>query len=272
VVQGLADARLLTTNRDALSGARSIEISHEALIRNWGEFAGWIDAEREWLREHRRLTDAARDWKERSDEEWLYPGSRLADVARLQTDHAADLSVVETEFLAMSGRLANRRERARYLGQAAGGAVGAGLGYGVAFASGFAMTNPGPNALILTSATFVFLFAVGQATGFAIGLALWLGRMNTVGRSAAAMLAGGLIGMTGYLLYLRFLVNAEPTLARAAVGASLGIGLGLGLAISRGGYRCSNDYRRHHVGSTGHNRVGSGIGRPYRRGVSPHVG
>jgi hypothetical protein len=237
VVKALADARLVMTSTDVLSGARFVELSHEALIRSWEQFTDWIRIERDWLLEHRRLTDATREWKQRGDEELLYRGSRLAYVARLQSDHAADLSRDEKDFMISSGRLEARRERARYLGQAAGGAVGVGLGYGVAFASGFALTNPGPNALILTGATFLFLLAVGQVTGFAIGLALWLWRTNTVRRSIAAMLAGGALGMTGYLLFLRFLVNAAPTLARAEVGASLGIGLGLGLAVSRRRWR-----------------------------------
>ena len=88
--------------------------------------------------ERRRLTEAARDWRHHRDEELLYRGTRLADIARLRVQHAADLIGDEEEFLIYSARLEARRERARYLGQAAGGAVGTGLGYGAAFALGFA--------------------------------------------------------------------------------------------------------------------------------------
>jgi len=237
LIRVLVDARLVTTSTDPLSGVRSVELTHEALIRSWDDLAGWIEAERDWLREHRRLSEATRDWARSGDEELLYRGTRLADVSRLRVEHQADLSRDEEQFLARSVRLEARRERARYLGQAAGGAVGTGLGYGVAFALGFVSSNPGPNALVLTSATFAFLFVVGQATGFAIGLALWLLRTNRLRRATAAIMAGGLVGTIGYLLFLRFLVNAEPTLLRGAVGALLAVGLALGLAISRQRWR-----------------------------------
>ena len=233
VVQVLVDSRLLTTSRDALSGARFVEISHEALIRGWGTLGEWIEAEHDWLREHRRLTEAARDWRRHADEGLLYRGARLADVVHLSAGHTADLSRDEEAFLADSARLEARRERARYLGQAAGGAVGTGLGYGAAFALGFATTNPGPNAVILTGATFAFLFVVGQVTGFAIGIALWLWHASRMLRSISAIVVGSCIGMLGYLVFLRFLLNAEPTPVRATVGALVGGCLALGLAISR---------------------------------------
>ena len=94
-------------------------------------------------------------------------------------------------------------------------------------------TNPGPNALILTGATFAFLFAVGQLTGFAIGVALWLWHANRVLRWVSAVVVGTCAGTLGYLVFLRFLLNAEPTPARATVGALVAGCLALGLAISR---------------------------------------
>ncbi len=143
------------------------------------------------------------------------------------------ISVEMNKRSSHAARAEARRARARYLGQAAGGAVGTGLGYGAAFALGFATTNPGPNALILTGATFAFLFVVGQVTGFAIGIALWLSRASRPLRSIAAIVLGGGVGMLGYLVFLRFLLNAEPTLVRATVGALVAGCLALGLAISR---------------------------------------
>jgi hypothetical protein len=232
VVQVLINARLLTASRDALTGARYVEISHEALIRGWDALAEWIEAERDWLREQRRLTDAARDWRRQTDEALLYRGTRLADVQRLLAVHADELSRDEEEFLAHSRRLEARRERSRYLGQAAGGAVGTGFGYGAAFALGFAMSNPGPNGLILTGATFAFLFVVGQLSGFAIGVALWVWRAHTLPRILAAIALGGCVGMLGYLAFLRFLLNAESNLVRAAVGALVAGCLAAGLSMS----------------------------------------
>jgi WD40 repeat protein len=68
----LVRARLVTL------GDNTVEITHEALIRNWPTLRGWIDEDRETLLAQRRLTDAAAEW-ERSgrDEEYLYRRSRL---------------------------------------------------------------------------------------------------------------------------------------------------------------------------------------------------
>ena len=52
----LADARLITT------GEHGVEVAHEALIREWPTLREWLDADREGLRLHRHLTEAAQEW------------------------------------------------------------------------------------------------------------------------------------------------------------------------------------------------------------------
>lgn len=58
VLEQLVAARLLT------AGTTTVELAHEALISSWPRLRGWIDEDRERLRLHRRLTDAARMWEE----------------------------------------------------------------------------------------------------------------------------------------------------------------------------------------------------------------
>ncbi|MFI6435446.1 helix-turn-helix domain-containing protein [Streptomyces sp. NPDC050759] len=73
VVEALAGARLLTLDGD------TVEITHEALLTAWPRLRGWIEEDRERLRVHRNLTEAAHAWKELGREEGaLYRGSRLA--------------------------------------------------------------------------------------------------------------------------------------------------------------------------------------------------
>ena len=56
-----------------------MEVAHEALIRGWGRLRQWVEADRAGLRTHRRLTEAAREWKEHTgDAGYLYQGTRLA--------------------------------------------------------------------------------------------------------------------------------------------------------------------------------------------------
>ncbi|MER6110195.1 nSTAND1 domain-containing NTPase [Streptomyces hirsutus] len=94
-VEALAGARLLTLDGD------TVEMAHEALITAWPRLRGWIEEDRERLRAHRNLTEAAHAWQELGREKGaLYRGSRLA-AAREHFGGAPreDLTDVEHAFL-----------------------------------------------------------------------------------------------------------------------------------------------------------------------------
>ncbi|WP_447034786.1 nSTAND1 domain-containing NTPase [Streptomyces sp. DSM 118878] len=66
-------ARLLTAD------GTTVDLAHEALLTAWPRLRAWIDADRERLRLHRALTEAAHGWQElRRDPGALYRGERLA--------------------------------------------------------------------------------------------------------------------------------------------------------------------------------------------------
>jgi WD40 repeat protein len=96
VVDRLTAARLLTVDRD------SIEITHESLIRRWPRLHGWLTENREALRVHRRLTEAAGLWRSMGrDPGALYRGAPLT----LAEEWAASrdgLNGDEAEFLETS--------------------------------------------------------------------------------------------------------------------------------------------------------------------------
>ncbi|MEY9992374.1 WD40 repeat protein/transcriptional regulator with XRE-family HTH domain [Streptomyces sp. V4I8] len=109
VLEALARARLLTLDGD------TVELAHEALITAWPRLRGWIEEDRERLRVHRNLTEAARAWQELGREQGaLYRGSRLV-AAREHFGGAAreDLTDVERAFLD-AGRADERKGRRRY--------------------------------------------------------------------------------------------------------------------------------------------------------------
>ncbi|AXG77698.1 nSTAND1 domain-containing NTPase [Streptomyces paludis] len=73
VMEALARARLLALDGD------TVEMAHEALITAWPRLREWTGEDRERLRVHRNLTEAAHTWRELGHEkESLYRGSRLA--------------------------------------------------------------------------------------------------------------------------------------------------------------------------------------------------
>jgi WD40 repeat protein len=106
VVQRLAsaEARLLTTEGGAAPDeGYFVEVAHEALIRGWSRLRGWIEHDREALRVHRRLTDAAGEWEESEhDESFVYRGARLAEAEEWAHAHTADLNPLERDFVQAS--------------------------------------------------------------------------------------------------------------------------------------------------------------------------
>ena len=100
VLKTLSDARLITLDDDV------VEVAHEALIREWPTLRGWLSENREALRLHRRLTEAAQAWDEMErDPSELYRGPRLVQTLEWAEAHAADLNPLETEFLAAAREL-----------------------------------------------------------------------------------------------------------------------------------------------------------------------
>ncbi|MQA88386.1 MAG: helix-turn-helix domain-containing protein [Streptosporangiales bacterium] len=113
VISQLADARLITVDEDA------VEVAHEALLTAWPRLRGWIEDDRDALREHRKITEATRIWTESGrDPSTLASGARL-EMMRAQAESASGtlrLSRVEREFVGAStaqARLAEAAARRR---------------------------------------------------------------------------------------------------------------------------------------------------------------
>ena len=94
VAAAFVDARLLTAAGDDL------EVAHEALILNWPRLRGWLEQDRDDLRIHRRLTDAATAWDLAGrDPGDLYRSSRLTDARDLAARRRVRLNELEDQFL-----------------------------------------------------------------------------------------------------------------------------------------------------------------------------
>lgn len=99
VVHRLVEARLLTVSGDLASRESRVDISHEALIRNWPLLRSWLDEDRDALRIQRRLTEAATEWYETDDPDLLYRGTRLAQALDWRGAHEQHLNDRERAFL-----------------------------------------------------------------------------------------------------------------------------------------------------------------------------
>jgi len=108
VLVKLADARLITT------GEGTVEVAHEALIREWPTLRAWLAEDRDGLRLHRHLTQAAQEWETLArDAGALYRGSRLVQAAEWAQAHPGELNALEQAFLAASQAQAQREEAER---------------------------------------------------------------------------------------------------------------------------------------------------------------
>ena len=105
VIDEYGSARLLTFDRDPTTREPTVEVAHEALIREWPRLGGWLDEDRDGLRLLRRLGVAASEWDEsgRPTSE-LYRGGRLEAAEEWAADHPDDLTDREREFLEASQR------------------------------------------------------------------------------------------------------------------------------------------------------------------------
>jgi hypothetical protein len=100
VLERLANARLVTLSE------QHAELTHEALIRSWPRLRDWIAEDRNALRVHHQLTEAAAAWG--GDRDLLYKGVRLAQAGELSQD-----SLSEPERAFLSASQADGRRRAR---------------------------------------------------------------------------------------------------------------------------------------------------------------
>src|SRR5690606_17763012 len=55
VINQFGKYRLLTFDHDPQTRSSTVEVAHEALIRQWGRLRGWLDESRDEIRMHRRL-------------------------------------------------------------------------------------------------------------------------------------------------------------------------------------------------------------------------
>ncbi len=103
VVEAFGSARLLTFDRSPVTGQATVEVAHEALLREWPRLVTWIADTREDLRLHRELVRAVAGWESSGrDPEYLLTGSRLELHAGRTADGSIELTTPESDFVAHS--------------------------------------------------------------------------------------------------------------------------------------------------------------------------
>lgn len=111
LVTRLADARLVVTGRDEHRKAETVEVVHEALIREWGRLQGWMADNRNFRTWQERLRGAMRQWKATGkDDGALLRGLPLAEAEEWQGKRLDELGLFEQEFIQRSLDLREREK------------------------------------------------------------------------------------------------------------------------------------------------------------------
>jgi len=103
LITHLVNARLLTTHGDVTTGEQTIEVAHEALLRQWDLLKGWLKQDEGRLATLEAVKRAARDWQANDRQPaWLaHRSSRLAEAEALheRPDIAAKLNASDSDYL-----------------------------------------------------------------------------------------------------------------------------------------------------------------------------
>ncbi|MGD2078656.1 MAG: protein kinase, partial [Chloroflexota bacterium] len=103
VIDQFGAARLLTFDRDPATRGATVEVAHEALLREWGRYRSWLDESRDDIRLQQRLARAAEEWLAADkDESYLLRGARLAQFEGWSEAGGVAVTAEESDFLATS--------------------------------------------------------------------------------------------------------------------------------------------------------------------------
>ena len=104
-------SRLLAFDRDAVTRGPTVEVSHEALLREWPLLRDWLRESRGEVRLQRQLAQAAAEWTAANrDPSFLLSGARLAQFEAWRAN--ATVSLTADEQILIDASLAERERRA----------------------------------------------------------------------------------------------------------------------------------------------------------------
>ena len=103
LVKTLADERLLVTSHVTGSAEKTVEVSHEALIRQWGQLKSWVDGDRQFLAWQQRLGLSIKEWERgHRSADLLLRGRPLVEAGEWLKNKPEAFSQEEQEYIRAS--------------------------------------------------------------------------------------------------------------------------------------------------------------------------
>ncbi|MGD8585482.1 MAG: protein kinase [Chloroflexota bacterium] len=110
IIEAYGRARLLTLDHDPVWRTPTVEVAHEALLREWPRMRDWLADHRSDVRLQRLLASAADEWQEAGqDEGYLLRGARLTQFDEWAL--ASPVALTEGEQSLIVASLAAREDR-----------------------------------------------------------------------------------------------------------------------------------------------------------------
>ena len=114
LVTQLANARLLVTNRHEITNIETVEIIHEALIKNWRRLQQWMQIDGEFRRWQEQLRVLIKQWENSNqDAGALLRGKPLIDAEEWLLQRTTQINATERSFINLSLELRNREHLAQ---------------------------------------------------------------------------------------------------------------------------------------------------------------
>ena len=103
IIDTYAAYRLLSLDNDPGSRTPTVEVAHEAILREWERLRGWLNDSRDEIRLQRQLASAAQEWRNaKQDTSFLLRGTRLETLENWAQTTQLALTSRERDFLAAS--------------------------------------------------------------------------------------------------------------------------------------------------------------------------
>ncbi|MCX6057030.1 MAG: protein kinase [Chloroflexi bacterium] len=110
-LDAFGNARLLSFDRDPGTRGPTVEVAHEAIIREWPRLRGWLEESRTVVRMQRQLSIAASEWMDaHRDTSFLLSGTKLAQYEGWTVSSAIALTQHEIDYLKASMTARDQRE------------------------------------------------------------------------------------------------------------------------------------------------------------------
>jgi hypothetical protein len=113
IIDQFAAYRLLSLDHDPQTRQPTVEVAHEAILREWDRLRMWLNASRDDIRQERAVSRAADDWDtHRRDASYLLHGARLEQVNKWRQTTELSLTPLEQDFITHSLTQREKEEQA----------------------------------------------------------------------------------------------------------------------------------------------------------------